>query len=238
MSYTIGTAHNVLWRGSVQVSKWQTLFLMSLVIPIGVLTGFKVSGLSPHPLTPETILIDAVRESMIRPGGSVFSGLPNLINLYDDQSAFFCNLSVNAGIYMENYQGPPSNGGDYFPLQIACHASVNDGYIYSMTIGAHKTDMNATIAFQQLIPPCIVLNNLEDHGFHYDGTWPGRNARFITSALGEPKVCSISKVVIYWWFNDKNDVTHNLEVSLETIYFLNGSFFNATVPVELEVRAA
>lgn len=120
--------------------KWLPITILAVVIPIGLLTAFKLTGIIPEPPTiAETILCDPVAWNMTRPtkqlippGVTIIRWINNTYKNVQDEA--YINFSIMVIKYYENDPGAPAYGNDYVKLRIVATANSRRGVNYHRSI--------------------------------------------------------------------------------------------------------
>ena len=83
-------------------SKWASLALLSIIVPVSLLATFRLTGVLPEPPKPETITVETVSWNMSRP--SDFTTVDERVeNVYADDVALV-RLGIFIGGYYETIQ--------------------------------------------------------------------------------------------------------------------------------------
>lgn len=218
----------VIWLKKPNGRELKALLALSIVVPIGLLTTFRLTGILQEPLKiSETVTVDTVFLNMSRP--SYFCNVGgNITNWYVD-SMFSGSFTVHFLSYWENSGMLDYNDGLW--LKLTAKANTTVGFIYSMKIKSSQTDEYAILDFindddyKELSN--LFQKNLSD-GSHLCG------ALFETVGVNQPKESEL-KLKPLWEFFDLNDVNHWIIVTLEIIYF-NGSIYRQiNIPIRLGV---
>jgi hypothetical protein len=64
--------------------RWTSLALLSIMIPVGLLATFRLTGVLEEPPTPEIITTETVKWSMQRPAETIFEIGETIENSYAD----------------------------------------------------------------------------------------------------------------------------------------------------------
>jgi len=212
------------------VKSWKALLLLSVVVPVGLLATFRLTGVLHEPLTPETITAEAVNWNISRPiqtatidrwvKSSFFNGIASL------------NFSVHVAGYREDWPIWPSDGDDdIVDLRISVNANISEGYIHSIKVRFSETDLYAYLDIMNN-PDSIELNNLTRTEIR-DGSYL-HEALFNTVAGNEVKQCLL-KITVFWVFLDQNNVNHDEVLRLETTFFDGAVYRKVVLPIHLEV---
>ncbi len=212
---------------------WASVALLSIIVPVGLLATFRLTGVIKEPPKPETVTVEAVSWNMSRP-----TDIDTIIDL-DEQieksyTEGIASVSFNLRIisYSENELDFPSWGGDYLKLRMISSANVSEGFIYSVVVKFSRTDVLAKVDIEEH-PSSMELHNLEIGKVRDSGTYI-REAYFETTALNQPKDTLLS-IFAFWSFSDENNTDHSVTVNLEVTYLNGTAYRKVTVPIVLGV---
>jgi hypothetical protein len=213
---------------------WFSLALLFVIVPVGSLTTFRLTGTLKEPQKPETTSLEAVSWNMSRPTRTVTVNEWTRIFYTDGKASV--GLGVNVVGYRENWGDWPSDGDDdIVDLRIIATANISDGFIYSMVVKFSRTDILADVVFQQT-PSFMDLRNLEIRKIRDLGAY-NREAYFETAAPTQPKNATLS-IIAYLVFLDGNNTDHWTTVNLEATYFNGTTYRKMVMPIRLGVLAS
>lgn len=214
--------------------KWQVTLLLSIIVPAGVLTGLGLNSLLNKPAISQTINLDAVSWNMTRPcllpGSLVF--LSDMIrpieNVYADRE-ISANFTVWLGIYEENSKYYPYTGYDPVQLRISPRATVEQGFVYSVTIRFSRVDGQACVNILDwpMDVNNLKINSLKDSS---ETEYPLIEA----SVVDDSKKCGLG-ILTYWVFLDENNKDHHLTLTLEIVYSNSTNFKKLIMPIDIEI---
>ncbi len=209
--------------------KWIFLTILAIIIPTGLLTAFKLTGIIPEPSEPETITLEPVNWIMDRPSTYNLNLDEKFESAYADSEAAV-GIGANVAWYVEN---PDPSVGPFFGRDGVCFViyvnfSALRGSGVSITVKCRPTDDNATI---------YVENELQAyHNVSVTGiTWYGNStheACITAKALGSS--CYL-RAQAYWVFNDQNNENHMLDLAFEITYFNGTTYIRLILPVSLQM---
>jgi len=211
---------------------WKAFMVLSLVLPIGLMAAFRVTGVTRQPLTAQEEVADTISWSMRRPTGDINRVGETVNNTYRTTSVKI-NFTIWMTRYTENYEYPPSNGGDYVDLEVFADVNVSCGFVRSVNVTFRNTDEKASFAFHRFEPHFDVLDNLKINKIGHS-IWGSGDAYFETIALNQPGHCLL-KTWGLWVFSDENNVDHKIDSLLETVYFDGSTYRKLTMPIMLEM---
>ena len=220
--------------------KWFSISLLAVVLPMSLLATFRLTGILPEPPTPETIEVEPVSWQMDRPSGHVY------VNERVENNYTSHEVSARIGAYVTSYQensrsipfayGHTGRDGVIFTPYV--NVTFAQGLMESILIKFRLLEANASIFIEVYHEESIYVINppLEEYNTSVtDIKWYAENldTAFIKAqALRSP--CGL-QTQVYWIFHDENDQAHQLEVTLEIIYFDETTYQKITVPIILAV---
>jgi len=209
--------------------KWTSIILLSIILPVSLLTTFRLTGVLREPQLPQTITTETVAWNMTKP--SYFRNVEGNITSAYLNSTFSGILIINPLSYWENDGMLDYNDGLW--LKISVTANISHGFIYSINVKSSVTDEYAILDIVD-DPDFMELTNLMKkkvaNGLHSHG------ALFETMGIGEPKECRLTLKPV-WKFLDPNNVDHWITITLETTYFNGTVYQKIMTPIRLEVFA-
>jgi len=105
--------------------KWVSITLLSIVILVGLLVAFRLTGTLPEPQTPISVLAEAISWQIDRPTMSV--GIKDTVkNLYENE-----NISMIFTIDIDSYDEEHGfyGGDDIVPFSVKVNCSVARGFV-------------------------------------------------------------------------------------------------------------
>lgn len=211
--------------------EWLSVALLTVIIPVGSLTAFRLTGTLKEPPKQETIMIEAVSWNMSRPTRTITVDEWTR-NSYADSRASL-GFGVNVVGYNERVpgEGPPYDS-DFLALRIHATVNVSEGFIFSVVARFSRSDIQADVLFEQT-SSFMELHNLEIQRIRDLGAY-NREVFFETTATNQPKD-SLLSVIAYWMFLDENDTNHWITVNLEATYFSGTAYRKVILPILLGV---
>jgi hypothetical protein len=210
--------------------KWLAFTLAAVILPISLLTTFKLTGIIPEPVAPETTTVDAVSWNITRPlnpmGG--FCNIGKTVENTYVNNEVNVKLRVVASAYEHNPDPVigPFFGRDGVILAIYADFSIPKGFGVSLVIKYLPTDNNATIyvsnAHWAVIQENVTVTDIK--WFGTDDSEAYTDARILNSP-------SHLETQSYWVFDDKNSMDHTLIVTLEATYFNGATYRRIALPV-------
>jgi len=211
----------------------RVFFILSIVVPIGLLTALRLTGFVAGPLEPESFTVRTVEWIQERPVGYVRIN-DTVQNIYRDG-----NLSAAFNITVEDYGVSSLFGGsDLVSLTVIGTASVPDGSVEM-----------ARVVFREDFEP----SEVRFWFLHFDSTL--RNLSFSDYAatdLSESKLTDDTKAFVtfvgentpsnvyfrfmaLWVLRSPSNQSHSLKVALELTYRAGQAYERVILPVKLDL---
>lgn len=207
--------------------RWVSITLLSIVIPVGLLVTFRLTGVLQEPLTPEIVGVEAVSWNVTRPTEhNVIS--EKATNTYSIDSTY---IEMNVAIYnyRENSASLPFGGNDGLSIGLTATANVSSDFVHSAVVRFSHSDDNAFLDINE-DPDVIFLRNVE-----LQRIVDLRPESYIeVLGVNRPDYCQL-EMILYWVFFDKNNVDHEITVTLEVTYFNGTAYRKAVLPIQLGV---
>ena len=210
-----------------QNRKWLSIALIGIIVPVSLLTAFKITGIIPEPPQPETIAVDAVGSNVTRP--SQLTTFARWVeNNYSDGVTFVV-LKVAINTYHVG-------DGTYAPYnwlnpKIVATANTTQGFIHSMVVRFVRADIQSRINIITdpwlLMAYNLSIEKIKDR--------PITDAGYITTAaLGKPNDCNLTSS-IDWVFIDAGNQSHTLTITLETTVYNGTAYQKIVLPIQIGV---
>lgn len=212
--------------------KWLSISILAVIIPVSLLTAFKITGIIPEPPTiAETITVDAVEWNMTRPKN--YTCVDKIVENYYDDGLSRIKMYVHVTDYTENSEV----FGDCIWFNVNVTAQAQEGFIHSMFIRLPKMGPNAVL-YIHLLGPWPKIHNLKTKSIITEGT-ENHEAYICATRLDQPKSSSI-EIIISWHFLDikGNNLDHWTTPILETIYFNGTVYRKVIIPIKIGVLAS
>ncbi len=209
---------------------WFSLALLFVIVPVGSLTTFRLTGTLKEPQKPKTTPLEAVSWNMSRPTQTV------TVNEWTENSYMDGEVSAGSGINVVGYnelvpgEGPPFDN-DFLTLHIRATANVSYGFIFSIVVRFSESDTSATVVFQQT-SAFMEFHNLRIQRIR-DLDANGE-ALFETTAPDQPNNTLLA-IVAYWSFLDENITDHWTTINVEATYFDGTAYQRLVMPIRLGV---
>lgn len=203
----------------------KVLTLLSIVVPVGLLTTLRLTGILQGPITiSETITLEAVKREIERPYAT--------IDIEEkDQSLYDGDIAINQRIDVASYDQHnwDYGGSSAVVLPVNVTASITLGYIENVRLTFYDSYLNARINFfeehQLLKLQNLSIVNLKD--------WASE-AFIILNGVNRPGRVSLWAPV-HWVFRSQNNQTHKLDVLSEVVYFNGTVHKNVVQPFEFKI---
>jgi len=211
--------------------RWEAVLLFSVIVPIGLLATFRLTGVLHGPLTiSRTTTADTVYWNMSRPAG-ILNIEEKITNTYHED-AFSSSLNIHLWTYVENKEMYSYND-DVLWLSLTANANTSFGFIYSMHIESSETDEYAVLDFGEHFSGSTELYNLTQKKV-VDGSHL-QKAVFEAISIGQPKECELKMGSRVWVFFDENDLDHWVTITLEIVYFDGAIYRQVSIPIRLGI---
>lgn len=205
--------------------KLLSLALLGIILPMGLLTTFKLTGiLKESPTITETTTLDVVRWS----SEQIFC----LINIGDMVKSQYDNGEISIVHSMDIYDYNDENWGGYFgsatlSTSVNLTATVKNGFVSKVYVSFREDYENSTVGLR-LEKSLIKLENLSLINY---GHWLDGNVKAFFDASNANSSSSVYlRLPAYWLLGRINKVnqTRLLEVTYEVTYF-NGTTYKKIV---------
>ena len=213
--------------------KWLSMAVLAIIIPISVLTTFKLAGIIPEPPTiANTIETGPVNWNVTRPSDSVIFRNEVAENSYSGD-AVTINLSVLIDRYMT--KSLITDNSDCVWLLINTTSQVSQGFIHSMLIRFSRAEDDAYLLIHKFDPwpkvHGLEIGDIVTFGSNVHEAYTSANG------IGQPKKCSL-EILVSWHFLDSNNISHWTTAFLETVYFNGTTYRKVIMPIGLGVLAS
>ena len=212
------------------VRNWKTALLLSLIIPIGLLATFKITGVVREPATvSETITLEPVKWELERPGGMI-TIKDTVESFYDDESISLCS-----SVYLGHYLDFPEH--EISPIIMNVTVTLPTGFVNDVNITFWEGYEYSEVGFFEVHAwPKFYSHgenlSIVDYAHHLSGE--GLKAFMELAGVNRPKSVHFSGIV-HWILGSPIDQTHVMEAAVELVYF-NGTVYKRLVqPYQLKV---
>jgi len=218
------------------VRSWKLGLLLSIIIPVGLLMAFRLTGILREPLTisseiSETITLDPVHWHFERPCG--YLNLNESVEArYTDEVSTYQKINIGGFTYKDSYYG----GSDSLFLTPNITAQVEKGFITDLHVGFNDSYERSQIDFHE-IEYKVKLSNLALTNYS-DVDWfhPYPRSDFFINLAGVnfPKNISFYTPVDWALYSPYNQ-THQLEITSEITYYNDSVLKKIIQPFMLEI---
>jgi len=200
--------------------KWISLALLSIIIPVGLLVTFRLTGVLQEPLTitiSETKTLEAVNWELERPAA--------MIGIRDTVKSFYNDMSLlmNSSIIVGHYDSTSRYDSSYVTLVANVTALTSNGHIHSLNLTISEKDYpNTKINFfeeHQLMK----FENLSRTEFK---DW-ARTVFVNLTGVNHPRGVSFFAPIDWVLYSFQHQV-HTLEMIFEVTYY-NGTAYKKIV---------
>jgi hypothetical protein len=211
-----------MWRMS-----WKAAVLLSIVIPICLLTTFRLTGILPEPQTPETTTIGTVSWNISRPNDSLIIE-ESVSNHYTDNT-----FSSNMNIHVFSFY---CNDGTFYYHDVLTFAlevetNTSEGFIHSIHVESSNIDEFSFLMFKGSLMQ-IELTNLVQRRIA-DGSYL-HPALLEATSIDNPTECALSINPI-WMLSDEKDIDQRLTITIAILYFDGTIYRKVNIPIQLGV---
>jgi hypothetical protein len=212
--------------------KWIAITLAAVVLPLSLLTMFKLTGVIPESITLEkTIVRDTVRWNMTQPMGDITTIDEDVKSLYYDEASIEFNVHIHT--YFHNWGRYDYN--DVVAFRVSAEANTTVGFIYSVTIKFFQLDSNSVLFWyydnDRFSDRLENLTLKEEYG----SVTPQKEGYVTAVSMNQPDHCLL-EVEVDWVLTYSNDLSHEVNVTLEVIYFNGSSYQKVVMPIQLMVK--
>lgn len=205
--------------------KLKIALLLSIILPLGLLSTFRLSGIIKEPLTISgNKTLEAVSWSFEKPI-AIIKINNSLTHIYSG------DILVNSTVYIDDFHGNKwaYGGSDCITIKVDVALSVSEGFISFMNITFWEDykDSQVNLFGDDAWPKYFVQVENLSIVRHYDmGFLRGRGLKaFVELAgLNNPKSVSF-ECFADWVLRSPQNYTNKLEIMFELVYF-NGTAYN------------
>lgn len=225
--------------------KWVSSGLLAIIVPMGLLVGFKLTGIitEPHTAIAETTVMETVQFAMEKPTYLARSGVWTR-NDYQNEEVQ-TELGISLGSYTPPYLG--NSGSSSTGMNVTAVANVSLGFVSSMRFRFHDYYLNSHIALmggrpnsRSYSPYFYTLENLtlEESEYSFDRWWLlGNDTRAYIKAKGinQPSQTRFS-TYLDWHLTNPLNQTHQLEITLALTYWNTSCYKELVLPIVLSLQ--
>jgi hypothetical protein len=213
-------------------TEMKTLFILSIVVPVSLLTTFKLTGILQEPPSVERIMLEPVALTLSRPNETTALNNLSVQNAWTKEA-----LSILIGVKIYSYrEGPntpePYDGHDGLMFQTYVNASFSQEHIDSIKISLHPLDENAVLLVSEERWN-LLANNATFTALQYLGA--NETEAYIKAKVSNSPV-SISDS-FYWVFLDESE-SHELQITVEATHINKTSTELVTISLTLKITSS
>jgi hypothetical protein len=218
--------------------KWIFIIFLSIVIPVGFLVSFRLTGTLPEPQTPISILVEAVSCSIERPFRSI-NPIDFVVSLYENE-----NISIIYEINRFGYTEKHSHygGRDCLGFILNVNCSVRKGFVERVDIFLKDQNNKTQVELRDHTPTPFSERfiNLSVEGwadgFSYSSPDITDPLKSYLKSVGVDQPGGISLSNVFDWILPKpNNQSHQIEVTFELTYWDQASYKKIVAPIILNI---
>ncbi len=216
---------------------WKVALLLSLIIPIGLLTTFKITGIVREPATvSETMTLEPVKWELERPD-NIIAIEDTVKSFYDDES-----ISVNCSVFVYGYHDISEYASDYVSLSVNVTATLQAGFVDNVNITFWEDYEDSEVWVPNAERETRFyehLSNLSivDWAQPFSRWWRLHDdvkAFIKADGVNQPSnVCFWSPA--HWVLRSPRNQTHLMEVAVELVYFNGTAYKRIVQPYQLKI---
>jgi hypothetical protein len=221
----------------LNMRNWKAALLLSLIVPIGLLTTFKITGMVREPATvSETMTLEPVKWELERPD-NIIAIEDTVKSFYDDES-----ISVNCSVFVYGYHDISEYASDYVSLSVNVTATLQAGFVDNVNITFLEDYEDSAVWVPNAERDTKFYENLRnlsivDWAQPFSRWWRLHDdvkAFIKADGINQPSnVCFWSPA--HWILRSPRNQTHLMEVAVELVYF-NGTVYKRLVqPYQLKI---
>jgi hypothetical protein len=227
--------------GTTEVAKkWKIAFLLSIIVPVGLLAGF---ALFRNQAIPEKVFVNAVSWEMERPNelwGPMTETVENTYN--SDNCSILFRISINH--YIDH--DPDHLNVDCTFLIARVNASVSNGFIEGLRISftenynaSQVNIMEAPDTYTAVETENLKIWNVVDYADKPSASG-GLNESFkgYMEATGMNRPANVYlRNVVHWLLRSQPDQNNEMEVVLQLTYYNGSALKEAVMPIVLKLAS-
>jgi len=202
-------------------TSWKVVLLLSIMLPVGLFTGLKLTGIAPTP-KPETVTLAPVVWQFNRP--SVLTETNQTLNATYADDAGKMDFSVSTGLY-----SPPDIAIRIYTLSVRIS-------LVAMPVKGVFSIRSILVTFGKDPQPSAIsvqLWNLENLSLAGYSEGEQANIRLLGNDCSVGVHCWF---LVIWDLFTPNNITNSREVTFEVTYFNGTAYKRIVQPFELTLR--
>ncbi len=197
-----------------------------MILPLGLLTAFRLGGIIKEPLTiSENKTLEGFSWSIERPIGPI--GIKeSLTKVYDE------DILANFTVFIDDY-----DGSDVMTQQINVSAYVSGGFVSFVNITFWEDYKDSQVNFfEDIAWPKYYASPKNLSIIRHDDRYLSRGLKAFVELAGvnSPKSVSFG-CFVDWILRSPQNYTHQLEIRFELIYFNGTAYKRIVQPFQLKV---
>ena len=211
------------------LKSWKTVLLLSIIVPVGLLATFKLTGFFQGPNTiAETITAEVVEWECDRPSMMVGFHDHNTVENVFENNEVFIHLNFSLAEYHEYRISPPYDGRDGFDFRFCVDAEVKSFTAATFALKLRPTDADSKI---YTMTNYITTHNFELGSIKSIGRFDSE-AVFLADLTNSSCYLTCSAD---WVFYDQNSGTHEVNATLEFTYKMEDVYRMVRLPILLRI---
>lgn len=226
--------------------KWVSAGLLAIIVPMGLLVGFKLTGVITEPYTAiaETTTIETVQFAMEKPIIDAAHPWKWIQNYYQDEEVR-AEFLVFPHSYFNNWSD--YGGSSYTGMNVTAVANVSLGFVSSMRFTFRESYPNSHVCLiggspnsDAYSPSFYTLENLalEESAYGFNRWWLLENntkAYIKAKGINQPSKTYFSTVA-HWVLQSSFNQTHQLEITLALTYWNTSCYKEVVLPIVLSLQ--
>ena len=212
--------------------KWVSITLLSIILPVGLLISFRLTGILPEPSQPQIIEVETIGWNISKQKTSVTLNEIVESHYENDDVDGSVNFTIIIGTY---HVGDPSyDYDDWLDLAIHCSANTNSTIIYLVKINFSQTDSASSFRISK-DPDRVETLNLDMSTHDSEATSTGEGY-VVAKATNQTNHVFLGVVADWGFFN--KEANHAITVTLETTIFNGTAYVKPVIPILLRVNTS
>jgi hypothetical protein len=197
-----------------------TLTLVAIIIPVSLLTTFKITGIIKEPLKiTHTIELDTVTLTFDRPSDYVTA--PAITNGYVDE-----NILVNASVpWVRSLEQGAENNRDMVEIRLWLNTTAFQGFLNSVEFSCYADNVswvtNGYYYYLKLYNATVSSHNATVNSVHY------------TFTVSNPAAVYIP--LVWTYLDNDGSVDHQLSFDIQAIYYNGTAYCEVVIPLRIEI---
>ena len=206
---------------------WRTAFLLSIIVPVGLLVTFRLTGIMKGPLTiAETATLKALEWEFTRPSPDKFVVINKSLNSNYASSDIALKQRVLIAEYAPRFMDDP-----FLDLAVETNSTVinRNGFIECIYIAFKDFKPCEIILLRTMLNPL----NLTIVGIEYGGT----DCYIDLTCMNHARQAYFSIDLFHWFLRTTSTQNNYGRIIIETIYYNGTTYKKLIQPFELKVMS-